>query len=435
MPDAKTERPEDIPTRLKRVFTEAVDRTKNWRAERYLGKDSNLTAVFALGKAAGGMLETAGRRIRSVKRAIAVTNDENKAALEGMRVGGREVEIFCSAHPIPDERSFQAGEMLLREAANLDGERRALILLSGGGSAMAEVAARELEPADIIQINELLLKCGAAIKEINTVRRALSDFKGGGWGRAFKCQWECLITSDVLDDSAENIASGPLADNPTGNRDAKKVLEKYALWRRVSGRARRRLEKLAPERPSLPRNRCKIVVSNRKTLEHMKEQALLLGHDFAKPEIKEEAVIGEAREAAREMVREAALKQAGHPGAKLPTVRLSGGETTVTVKGNGKGGRNQELALAFCIEAERGLKPPWYLLSAGTDGIDGPTDAAGAIVSHRTLTKIRSNGIDPQKELDDNNSYIALKAAGDSFKSGPTGTNVADIQILYLDSD
>jgi hydroxypyruvate reductase len=385
--------------------------------------------VVAVGKAACRMARAAAAALPPGVcggPGLAVTSRESEEAVAGFRV-------LVSGHPIPDAAGVRAArevEAAVSGAAPGDG---LLVLLSGGGSALLPAPAEGLTLEEKIAVTRLLLASGADIREINTVRKHLSRLKGGGLARrAQPAAVEALILSDVIGDDLSTIASGPTAPDPTTFADAVAILERRGVWERAPEAVRRRLERGArgeieetPEAgdPAFARVVNRIIGSNSLSVEAALRSAVELGYGAA---VATRALTGEARVAAALLAR-APLPAPGSAGAAV----LAGGETTVTMRGTGRGGRNQELALAFALEAERlGRDGPWAFLSAGTDGIDGPTDAAGAIVDAGTLARGRERGLDPAAALAANDSYAFLDAAGHLLRTGATGTNVADLQVL-----
>jgi hydroxypyruvate reductase len=293
--------------------------------------------------------------------------------------------------------------------------------------------------ADKVAATNLLLASGADIGEMNTVRKHLSRLKGGGLARlAARADLHALILSDVLGDDLSTIASGPTVPDPTTFADAKEAMERHGVWQKVPSTVREHIERGVsgqleetpkPGDPVFERAGSTLIGSNAVSLQAMRKAAADAGFRVV---IHDECLRGEAREAAEGFVR-AGLAAASAPGGSRPVAVLAGGETTVTLRGKGRGGRNQEMALAFALAAERlKLSGDWVFLSGGTDGRDGPTDAAGGVVDPRTLTRIRDAGADPAALLEDNDSYRALTAAGDLLRTGATGTNVADLQVLLI---
>jgi len=301
-----------------------------------------------------------------------------------------------------------------------------------------------------IATTDLLLASGAAINQINCVRKHLSQLKGGGLARmAAPAHLYALILSDVLGeasapayaprlrpvgDDLSSIASGPTVADDTTYADATEVFKAKGVWEQVPANVRQHLEQgkqgHIAETPKpgddIFKNTAHILVgSNTISVNAMLEAAQKLGYET---ELYSDHLCGEAREEAEKLaIHTKALT------VNKPIALLAGGETTVTLKGKGRGGRNQEMALAFALAAEQqGLTGNWVFLSGGTDGLDGPTDAAGGIVDPNTIKRMTQAGINPIELLDNNDSYTALKTSDDLVITGATGTNVADLQILLI---
>ena len=346
------------------------------------------------------------------------------------------IRVFEAGHPVPDDHGLQATEEVFKLVHAADARTLIITLISGGGSALLVAPQDGISLADKQQTTSILLKAGADIFELNTVRKHLSRVKGGRLAEvAYPAKVVSLILSDVIGDRLDVIASGPTAADPTTYREALEVLCRYQLSERVPQPVidllRRGDRGELPETPKagspfLAGVENLIIGSNRQTLAAAARSAQELGYAV---KILADDQAGEAREVGRQLAHQALAALGGKPGDKRLCL-LSGGETTVIVRGQGKGGRNMELALAFAmaIEGVHGIT----LLSAGTDGSDGPTDAAGAIVDGSTIAKARKLGIDPQAYLDDNNSYGFFKRCGGLLISGATGTNVMDLQIVVL---
>lgn len=306
--------------------------------------------------------------------------------------------------------------------------------LTGGASSLLVKPAVGLSLEDKITINRFLLTCGADIGEVNTLRKHLSQIKGGGAARAaFPATVVSLIISDVIGDDLGTIGSGPTAPDPTSFIQAWKIVERYKLVEALPKPVLQRLqhgisgripETPKPDDPVFTRVHNLLIGHNRLALGAAVEIARALGYT---PQVLTARLQGDTGEAARAFAR--TLREASRPG-QASLCLLAGGETTVRVTGTGKGGRNQEFALVVACElaGERG----WTLLSAGTDGIDGPTDAAGAFVDGTTVGRARNKGLEPLAFLVDNDSYNFFSALGDLFCPGPTGTNVMDIKIALL---
>ncbi len=400
-------------------------------------RDGSLS-VIAIGKAALAMVKAAMATLPSelfAQPPIAVVNSENASSAELLDL---DAEVFVAGHPIPDEVGVRAADRIESVLLGLDEESAVLLLLSGGGSALLPAPPPGVSLADKQRITELLLAAGSEIHELNTVRKHLSRLKGGGFARAAApAAVEALIVSDVYDDDESTIASGPVTPDSTTFADALDVLARRGVLdtapRSVVEHLRRGdrgeiEETLALGDDRLQRVRTQIIGSNRRSLRAARVAAESLGYTTS---TLPDAVVGEARDAAGRFV--AALEDERSGSRAL----LGGGETTVTLRGCGRGGRNQELALAVALGGSAGgsaSRSAWAFLSAGTDGRDGPTDAAGAIVDGKTLARGRAAGVDPEAALAENDSYRFFAASGDLFITGGTGTNVADLQIL-LTSD
>ena len=347
-----------------------------------------------------------------------------------------KIRVYEAGHPVPDANGLRASEEIFNLVQKADARTLIITLISGGGSALLVAPQEGISLADKQQTTTLLLKAGADIFELNTVRKHLSRIKGGRLAEAaYPAKVVSLILSDVIGDRLDVIASGPTAPDPTTYGEALAVLDRYHLNNQVPPPVldllRRGYRGEVPETPKADSSFFRkvenlIVGSNRQALAAAARRAREL--DF-EGDILADDQMGEASEMGRRLARQA-LTAANSQQGNARLCLLAGGETTVTVRGQGKGGRNMELALAFAMEIEGA--PDITLLSAGTDGGDGPTDAAGAIVDGSTVTKARELGIDPQAYLDDNNSYDFFKQVGGLLVTGPTGTNVMDIQIVLI---
>ncbi len=335
-------------------------------------------------------------------------------------------DIHPGGHPIPDEASLQAGEKALQMVQGLTQDDLLICLISGGGSALMSAPHPGISISDLKELNTSLLACGARVDEINTLRRHLDRLKGGGLARqAYPARVVSLILSDVVGNPLEGIASGPTAPDPSSRADALTVLEKYQLLEKVPASIPEALRS-APEtaKPGdivFEAVQNVLVGSNQLAVNAALEQAEdegfsshLLGTDWQ----------GEAREVAMSLCRQ--IKESNH---KRPYCLIAGGETTVSLRGRGKGGRNQELALA--VVQELAGMPDVVFVTLATDGEDGPTDAAGAVVSSDTLQRGQALGLSAEVYLDDNDSYSYFHALGDLLKPGSTGTNVNDLIFCF----
>ena len=387
-------------------------------------KAGGRVAVLAVGKAAFGMtraaIEMLGDHVRPAD-VLVVAHDEAK------RLG--HFDALRSGHPLPDERGQAAAREVERRAAELDAGDLALVLISGGASALLPAPAPGVLLKDKLEATRQLLRSGATIHELNAVRKHLSTTKGGGLLRQLRpARVVTLALSDVIDDDPSVIGSGPTAADPSTFKDALAVLVRRGVAETCPTPVRERLEAGArgeleetpkPGDPVFDGTTYRIVGGNRTSVRAM---VAVCGE---RVETEPEPIEGEAREVGAML--------AGRFASAVPRAYIAGGETTVTVRGAGKGGRSQELALAFALEAAKGPlaeRSDWVFLAAGTDGRDGPTDAAGGIVDAATVTRIRTAGVDPVAAMEENDSYGALDAAGALLRTGATGTNVADVVVF-----
>ncbi|MFD0858867.1 glycerate kinase type-2 family protein [Roseovarius aquimarinus] len=372
--------------------------------------------LIAFGKASCAMMAEALRHVPRGQRieAIAVPNYENAAPIEGCRV-------MPAGHPLPDENGLEAGVAVMDMLRAAGAEDRVLCLISGGGSALLPTPREGLSLGEKIEVSRLLLAGGFDIGQMNRVRQRLSVLKGGGLvDLAHPAPVRSLIISDVVGDDLSIIASGPTAPPATG-ADPADLLQSAGLWDALPAVARDLLS--APRRVARRDAENALICSNAQSLAAIADAA----PDWA-PQVAKEPLVGDVGDAARSLL---AQIEAAPKGARQ--LLIWGGETTVRIAGTGRGGRNQELTVRFARLAAH-LPGEWVFLSGGTDGRDGPTDAAGGIVDSRTLGKARAGGVDVDAALADNDSYRILGAAGDLLSIGATGTNVADIQIfLRLD--
>jgi glycerate 2-kinase len=345
----------------------------------------------------------------------------------------RRVQLNQCRHPVPDRAGEQGASRIAQIAREAGPDDLVVCLVSGGASALLPLPAPPVTLEEKQETTRLLLHCGANIHQINCVRKHISLVKGGQLARlAYPATVLTLILSDVIGDDLDVIGSGPTVPDRTTFADAIGVFEHYAIWAKVPRGVRERLSSNVPETPKLgdpifAKVQNLIVGSNRLAVDAAKREARKLGF---RTMLLSTFIEGEAREVAR--VHAAVAKEiraTGHP-VKPPACLISGGETTVTIRGPGLGGRNQEFALAAALDIA-GLVDV-MVLSAGTDGTDGPTDAAGAIADGATLERALRQGLDAAKFLANNDSYRFFDPLGDLIKTGPTGTNVADIQIVLV---
>jgi len=345
--------------------------------------------------------------------------------------------LLLGSHPMPDERGLAAAREVEALAGALGREDLLLVLLSGGASALLPAPSPGITLADKAETTALLLRAGAPIQELNTVRKHLSRLKGGGLARmAAPARVLALVLSDVVGDDLSTIASGPTVPDPTTFVDAITVLEKRGLLDATPPRVLRHLEAGAagrtPETPKpgdriFRRTATRVVGGNRRCVLAAAREATRLG---LRPVILTTRLEGEAREVARCLVAILRERAEHGGGAGPPTCLLAGGETTVTVRGRGQGGRNQELAVAAAAALE-GFPSRAVVASLASDGIDGMSDAAGGVVDDRSTSRARELGLGPPSAfLADSDSRNFLGPLGDLIITGPTGTNVNDIVVF-----
>jgi glycerate 2-kinase len=383
--------------------------------------------VIGAGKASARMAAAIehllGRRIRS--------GLINVKYGDATRLG--RVELNECGHPLPDSNGVAGAERIAQIARDAGENDLLICLISGGASALVPLPAPPITLAEKQETTRLLLHCGANIHEFNCVRKHISQLKGGQLARlAWPATIVTLILSDVIGDDLDVIGSGPTVPDRSTYGEARAILVKYGIFESVPSSVRERLRGGAAETPK-PIDRIfekvqnVIIGSNRQAVDAAAAQARELGFHTT---VLSTFMEGETREVAR--VHAAIAKEilaSGRP-VKRPACMISGGETTVTVRGSGLGGRNQEFALAAAIDLA-GLENV-AILSAGTDGSDGPTDAAGAIAGGTTVARASKLGMNATEYLANNDSYHFFERIGDLIKTGPTGTNVMDVRILLV---
>ena len=347
---------------------------------------------------------------------------------DGYRLPTARIEIAEAGHPVPDGRGLAASARLLALAESARAEDLVLFLVSGGGSALTPAPAPPITLEEKQAVTRLLLAAGATINELNAVRKHLSRFKGGLLARAAApATVLTLALSDVIGDPLDVIASGPTAPDSTTYADALAVLERRQIVDRTPSSILDRLragargelaETPKPGDPVFARVTNLVIGNNALVVDAAAAEAARVGY---RPHVLTRSLQGEARDVARELLARARALPA-------PACLIAGGETTVTVRGSGRGGRCQEFALAAALEL--GAGEDLVVLAAGTDGTDGPTDAAGGLVDAGTVTRSRAAGLDAASALADNDAHALLTAAGDSVATGPTNTNLLDVYLI-----
>jgi glycerate 2-kinase len=383
--------------------------------------------VIGAGKASAQMARAVERSLGArIKGGEINVKDGHAAAL-------RRIKINECGHPMPDRRGVAGARRIAKIASQAGPDDLIVCLISGGASALLPFPAPPITLAEKQKTTRLLLHCGASIHEINCVRKHISRIKGGQLARlAYPASLVTLILSDVIGDDPDVIGSGPTVPDPSTFADARAIVEKYRLWNKLPAAVRERLVSAAEETPKpgdkiFEKTRNVIVGSNALAVDAAAVEARRLGFHTL---VLSTFVEGEAREVAR--LHAAIAKEilaSGRPVQK-PACVISGGETTVSVRGTGMGGRNQEFALAAALEIG-GLRDT-VILSGGTDGTDGPTDATGAIADGTTVARAQALGLNPAAFLANNDSYHFFEPLGDLIKTGPTGTNVADIHLILV---
>ncbi|NJD58410.1 MAG: glycerate kinase [Anaerolineae bacterium] len=393
----------------------------------------NNVYLVGVGKAAlpmtSTMIDLIGKRITS---GVVLTKNGYTGCMD---LVDDRIEIFEAGHPIPDQRNIKASTKLLTKMSHLNTDDLVICLISGGGSALLTKPAHGITLADLQQTNNVLLRCGASIDDINTVRKHLDELKGGGLARVlYPAQIITLILSDVPGDRLHSIASGPTVPDPTTFADAYKVLTKFGILDQVpdcvlnhlnEGLSREIPETLKPGSYYFEHTTNHLVGSNSQLVTAAAQVANSTGFTT---ELLPVMLHGEASLAGQELV-DYAKSFGKHTKLTQPLCLIAGGETTVTVNGLGKGGRNQELVLGAVksLASAENL----ILISQATDGGDGPTDAAGAVATQQTYQRGLHKALDPQYYLTRNDSYSYFDSLDDLIKIGPTLTNLNDLVFVF----
>lgn len=373
--------------------------------------------VIAIGKAAWNMAKVTKDTLGSkVSKGIVITKYEHsKGPIEGF-------EIIEAAHPVPDENSVLGASRAIDMVSNLTEKDQVIFLISGGGSALFEKPMNGVTLEGIMDVTNQLLSCGAGIVEINTIRKHLSAVKGGRFAlQCGKANIYSIVLSDVIGDRLDSIASGPAYPDSSTSEEALNIVDKYKL--QISDGL---IKVLNIETPKKVDN-CETIITGSVSAicEAAARSCEKLGY---KSMLIASTLDCEAKGAGRFLAAIAREIKQGNSIMKPPCAVIAGGETVVRIVGDGKGGRNQELALAAVMGIE-GLEEV-IIFSLGSDGTDGPTDAAGGIVDGESANRMRNSNILPEVYLDNNDSYHALKSSGDLIITGSTGTNVNDLMLL-----
>ncbi|WP_064574691.1 glycerate kinase type-2 family protein [Cupriavidus gilardii] len=382
------------------------------------------TVVIGAGKAAASMAQAVEANWQGELSGLVVTRYGHGASCS-------RIEVVEAAHPVPDAAGQQAAQRMVELVKGLSADDLVLCLISGGGSALLAAPAPGLTLADKQAVNKALLRSGANIGEMNCVRKHLSALKGGRL--ALQCapaRVETLLISDIPGDDPTLIASGPTLPDATTCADALAVIDKYGI--EVPAAVRAHLESGAGETPKpgdarFEGHRSVTLATAQQALEAAAARARALGIEA---HILSDCIEGEAREVA--LVHAALARQVSQRGQpwRKPCVLLSGGETTVTVRGNGRGGRNAEFLLSLAVALD-GL-PGVHAIAADTDGIDGSEDNAGALLSPDTLERAAARGVSARARLADNDGYGFFAALDDLIVTGPTRTNVNDFRAMLI---
>ncbi len=378
------------------------------------------TVVIGAGKAAAAMAQAVEQHWQEPLGGLVVTRDGHGADCQ-------VIEVIEAAHPVPDARGREAARRILESVQGLSEDDLVLCLISGGGSALLTMPGEGLALEDKQTINRALLKCGAPIDEMNTVRKHLSAIKGGRLAAAaYPARVLTLAISDVPGDDPAIIASGPTVADPSSTGDARAILKRYDID--IPPGVETFLASPAAETPDaddprLSNAHFEMIATPRMALDAAEAACRAAG---VRPVVLGDDIEGEARDVGREMAA-MALEQVGQG----PVALLSGGETTVTVRGKGRGGRNAEFLLALTVALDGA--PGVHALACDTDGIDGSEDNAGAHSGPETLARARALGLDAQAMLDNNDGYGFFDALGDLIVTGPTRTNVNDFRAILIE--
>jgi len=375
--------------------------------------------VVGFGKASVGMAQAICDAV-TVTKGVIITNDPSAI------ITNHSIEVIIGGHPLPNEGSIRGAQKILDLFGQCSENDCVIVLISGGGSAL--FCKPRLPLNDLQKTINMLLRSGASIDELNTIRKHLSLVKGGQLAQHTKAVIVSLIVSDIVHDPISSIASGPTCPDPTTFSDAREILKRYELWTNIpetvrtvitEGIAGRISETLKENDPVFETVFNFIIANNERACQGAIKKAKELGYDA---KLMTTSITGEARVIGQYLINRV-IRSLIHG----KTVVITSGETTVTVQGGGTGGRNQELVLS-CVEEIAGKD--MVVASFATDGIDGNSDAAGALADGFTLARALKKKLNPSRFLEQNNSYVFFHELGDTLRTGLTGANVMDIQIL-----
>jgi glycerate 2-kinase len=395
--------------------------------KKYYGSEINHVYMVAIGKAAPSMAYAVQRILgERITDALVISKDEHHQP-------GLQWPVFEAGHPVPDERSLTAGKLVTELADRCSRKDLLLVLISGGSSSLVSDLIGEMDLSALRKLSELLLHSGATIAEINSVRKHLSLLKGGQLARAaFPAAVHSLVLSDVLGDDLSVIASGPTFPDSSTFGDALAVIQKYNLRNLVTpgiiswlenGLAGHIQETPKPGDAIFEKVINQLIGTNEVAISAAAEAARKLGYEVS---FINEMLSGESRQQAVEIITTVMKTK-----VSKPTCFIAGGETTVTIRGSGKGGRNQEFVLAAVASLLKEMPVSFpVILSGGTDGTDGPTDAAGAVADEDLFNRVKESGIDPESYLINNDAYHFFQQMNGLLVTGPTNTNVMDLLII-----
>lgn len=413
-------------TLLADMFAAAVNaaRPENCLAAHLPPPPKGRTVVIGAGKASAAMARVAEQHLQGNVSGCVVTR-------YGHAVDCQHIEIIEAAHPVPDQAGIQAARQILDMVGNLTADDLVIALISGGGSALLPMPAPGITLSDKQDISRQLLRSGATISQMNTVRRHLSAIKGGHLAAAcYPARVVNLIISDIPGDNPADVASGPTVADTTTCADALEILQRYKV--NVPDSVRRILEEgvsetVKPDHPHMANVDTRVIASS--------QHALMAAADVARqagitPVVLGDAIEGESREVAIVMAAIAnQVRRHGQP-AQTPCVLLSGGETTVTVRGEGRGGRNVEFLLSLALALQGADRV--YAVAGDTDGVDGQEETAGAFVFPDTLERAHTLGMAPRHFLDNNNAHEFFERLDNTLVTGPTLTNVNDFRAILI---